>query len=206
MNCVELQQSLAEVEDGSSVEQRVHLSACPACTALVKELELIIAAAGELQAAEEPSPRVWNSIEIALRREGLIRPKHAGKALVPSFAARWGATRWLVPAAAILLLAVGIYLRRESAPNQLTQQASAVTPVASASDLDDADLLQEVADNAPAMRPQYEENLRRVNESIREAQSFVDQSPNDEEGRRLLMNAYHQKSMLFEMAMDRPLP
>jgi len=68
MNCVELQRSLAEVEDGSGVEQRVHLRTCPACSALVKELDLIIAAAGELQAAEEPSPRVWNSIEIALRR------------------------------------------------------------------------------------------------------------------------------------------
>ena len=43
MNCVELQQSLAEVEDGSSLEQRAHLRACPACSALVKELHLIVA-------------------------------------------------------------------------------------------------------------------------------------------------------------------
>jgi len=51
MNCVELQESLAEVEDANSLEQRAHLRACPACTALVRELDLIIAAAGELQAA-----------------------------------------------------------------------------------------------------------------------------------------------------------
>jgi len=206
MNCVELQQSLAEVEDGSSVEQRAHLRACTACTALVKELDLIIAAAGELQAAEEPSPRVWNSIEIALRREGLIRPQRVERLLVPSFATRWGAARWLVPAAAMLLLAVGIYMRRESQPNQLTQQASVATPVANASGLNDDELMQEVVDNAPAMKPQYEENLWRVNESIREAQGLVDDSPNDEEARRSLMDAYHQKSMLFEMAMDRSLP
>ncbi len=56
MNCVELQQSLAEVEDGSSAEQRAHLRACPECSALVRELNLIVAAAGQLQAAEEPSP------------------------------------------------------------------------------------------------------------------------------------------------------
>jgi hypothetical protein len=99
MNCVELQQSLAEVEDGSSLEQRAHLRACPACSALVKELHLIVAAAGELQAADEPSPRVWNSIEFALRQEGLIRPQ---RPLLPSFSARWGAARWLVPAAAML--------------------------------------------------------------------------------------------------------
>jgi hypothetical protein len=205
MNCVELQQSLAEVEDGSAVEQRDHLRSCPECSALVKELDLIIASAAELQAADEPSPRVWNSIEIALRQEGLIRPQPR-RAIVPSFSARWGAARWLVPAAAMLLLAVGIYVRREVLPTRLTQQASVIAPVTNASDQDDADLMQEVAANAPTMKTQYEENLRQVNASIRDAQGVVDESPNDEDARRSLMDAYQQKSMLFELAMDRSLP
>src|SRR5271163_2043523 len=98
MNCVELQQSLAEREDGSSVEQRAHLRACPACSALVSDLNLIAAAANQLQGADEPSPRVWNSIEIELRREGLIRPPRTSRPPLPSFGARWGAARWLVPA------------------------------------------------------------------------------------------------------------
>jgi hypothetical protein len=202
MNCVELQQSLAEAEDGSSLEQQAHLRACPACSTLVKELRLIVAAAGELQAADEPSPRVWNSIESALRQEGLIRPQ---RPLVPSFSARWGVARWLVPAAAMLLLALGIYMRREASPNQVAQRASVAVPVANPSDLNDADLMQEVVDNDPAMKTQYAENLRQVNESIRESQGVVDESPNDAEARRSLMDAYHQKSMLFEMAMDRSL-
>jgi hypothetical protein len=164
-------------------------------------LNLIVAAGGELQGADEPSPRVWNSIEFALRQEGLIRPQ---RALVPSFSARWGAARWLVPAAAMLLLALGIYMRRESLPNEVGHQASA--SVANPSDLNDDDLLQEVADNEPAMQTQYAENLRQVNQSIREAQGVVDESPNDVEARRSLMDAYHQKSMLFEMAMSRSLP
>jgi len=206
MNCVELQQSLAEVDDGSSPEQRVHLRGCAACSALVRELDLIIAAASELRAAEDPSPRVWNSIEIALRQEGLIRSQSARRSFVPSFATRWGAARWLVPAAAMLLLALGIYVRRELLPDQLSQRASVTVPAASPSDMDDADLMQEVAANSPAMKMQYEENLRWVNESIRDAQGLVDESPNDEDARRSLMNAYHQKSMLFEMAMDRSLP
>src|SRR5271157_3002810 len=129
MNCVELQQSLAEVEDGSTLEQRAHLRACPKCSALLKELRLIVATAGELQASDEPSPRVWNSIEIALRQEGLIRPQGADRRpLVPSFSARWGRARWLVPAAAMLLLAVGIYERRESLPQQNHQEAALVAP------------------------------------------------------------------------------
>ena len=206
MNCVELQHSLAEVEDGSTIEQRAHLMDCPACSALVKELDLIIEAAGRLQGADEPSPRVWNSITIALRQEGLIRPQREARPVASSFTARWGAARWLVPAAAMLLLALGLYVQHQSALTRLTQEASAVAPVARSSDLDDDDLMQEVAANAPAMKTQYQDSLRQVNDSIREAQGFVDESPNDQEARRSLMDAYHQKSMLFEMAMDRSLP
>jgi hypothetical protein len=105
----------------------------------------------------------------------------------------------------MLLLALGIYTRREASPNQVAQHASVAVPVANPSDLNDADLMQEVAANDPAMKTQYEENLRQVNESIRESQGVVDESPNDAEARRSLMDAYHQKSMLFEMAMDRSL-
>jgi hypothetical protein len=206
MNCVELQQSLAEVEDGGSSEQKAHLRTCPACSALLKELNLIVAAASQLQEANEPSPRVWNSIEFALRQEGLIRPPRAGRSLVPSFSTRWGAARWLVPAAAMLLLALGIYLRREALPDQVEHQARVAVAVGNPPDLDDADLMQEVADNDPAMKTQYAENLRQVNESIRDAQGLVDESPNDEDARRSLMDAYQQKSMLFKMAMDRSLP
>ena len=90
--------------------------------------------------------------------------------------------------------------------NRSVKQAAIVVPVANPSDLNDEDLMQEVADNDPAMKTQYEENLRRVNESIRDAQGVVDESPNDDEARRSLMDAYQQKSMLFEMAMDRSLP
>src|SRR5258708_39920159 len=104
MNCVELQQSLAEVEDGSSIDQRAHLRGCAACSALVGELDLIIAAAGELRAADEPSPRVWNSIEIALRQEGLIRPSRAGPPLGPSFIAARGGGRLAGPAGAVVLV------------------------------------------------------------------------------------------------------
>jgi hypothetical protein len=208
MNCVELRQSLAEVEDGSAWEQRVHLRSCPACAALVQDLDEIVAAAAEMRAADEPSPRVWNSIEFALRQEGLIRPQRAPSPITSSFSTRWGWARWLVPAAALLLLTLGLYMRQHFFPGQFSQPevAVVVAPGANSMGLEDDDLMQEVAANAPALKPQYEESLRTVNESIRDAQSAVDESPNDQEARRALMDAYQQKSMLFEMAMDRSLP
>jgi hypothetical protein len=201
MNCVELQESLADVEDGGAPEQSKHLETCPACAELLRELNLIIAGAAELQAADEPSPRVWNSIEIALRQEGLIRPQTHRGAVSSSHRAGWGG--WLLPVAAMLLLVVGVYELRESRI-QRQQEAMVVAPAPNLAGLNDDDLIQEVAANSPGMQGQYEENLRQVNDSIRDAQSTVDASPNDADARRSLMEAYEQKSMLFEMAMDRP--
>ena len=177
MNCVELQNSLAEVEDASTLEQRSHLMDCPECFALVQELDLIIEAAGHLQEADEPSPRVWNSIATAMREEGLVRPQRAERLQAASFGGHWGTARWLVPAAAMLLLALGLYVKQRSDPNQLAQrtaQSTVSVPVMKAGDMDDNYLIQEVADSSPAMRGQYEDNLRRVNQSILEAQGFVD--------------------------------
>src|ERR1700757_4117363 len=112
MTCVELQESLTENESASSPEQRAHLKNCPDCTALVADLLVIACAAGELRASHEPSPRVWNSIEIALRQEGLIKPQHSHHSLLPSFGSFWAWWRWLAPVAALLLIAVGIYVRQ----------------------------------------------------------------------------------------------
>jgi hypothetical protein len=213
MNCVELQQSLSEIEDGSSAEQRAHLKGCQECSALVAELHLIICGAAELRGAHEPSPRVWNAIEIALRQEGIIHPQRSGRSLLPSFDSRWGWARWVVPAAAVFLLSVGLYIRQHN-PFRQNTDASATTPAVktgSVSDggvggLNDDDLLQEVAQQSPALQAQYTDNLRRVNEYIQDAQKIVSANPNDEEARRSLMEAYQEKAMLFDLAMDRSLP
>src|SRR5579872_1267177 len=114
MTCVELRESLAEHEEGNRPEQRAHLQNCPECAALVGDLLVIACAAGELRAAHEPSPRVWNNIEIALRREGLIRPQHPRHSLLPSFDSSWGWPRWLALATAALLVTAGMYVRERA--------------------------------------------------------------------------------------------
>jgi hypothetical protein len=208
MNCVELQASLAEIDDGKSPEQRDHLKTCPACSALVTELILIASTAVELRAGDEPSTRVWESIETALRQEGVIRPQRANRSLLPSLSSRWGWARWMVPAAAALLITVGLYVRQHSLSRQL---ANNTAPTAALSDvetagLNDDDLLLEIAQQSPSLKSQYADNLRRVNQYIQDAKSVVAANPNDDEARRSLMEAYQQKAMLFELAMDRSLP
>jgi hypothetical protein len=214
MTCVELQQSLSENESGSSPAQQAHLKACPECSALVADLLLIVCTAGELRAAHEPSPRVWNSIQMALRQEGLIRPQGAGRSLLPSFSSSWGWARWALPVAAAVLLAVGISIRQHFvssaekagyAPPPVVSPGPSPNPDGEIAGLNDDDLMQEVAQQAPALQAQYTDNLRRVNEYIRDAKNNVAADPNDEEARRSLMSAYQQKAMLFELALDRSL-
>jgi hypothetical protein len=207
MNCVELQASLVEIEDGRSAEQRRHLKTCRQCADLVDELILIAATAVELRAVDEPGPHVWNSIESALRQEGIIRPQRANRSLLPSLGSHWGWARWMAPAAAVLLLTLGLYVRQHSPSHQLASNA----PPAPVSDLaiaglNDDDLLLEAEQQSPAIKAQFTDNLRRVNEYIQDAKNVVATNPNDEEARRSLMEAYQQKAMLFELAMDRSLP
>jgi hypothetical protein len=211
MNCVELKKSLVEIEDGSSAAQQAHLKTCMKCSALVAELKLIAASAATLRAAEEPSPRVWNSIEIALRQEGLIHAPRPARLFTPSPGGRWVWARWMAPIAASLLIAVGLYMRQHSSPVEVASNSA--PPIASehVSDLaiaglNDDDLLQEIAAQSPEMKAQYQDDLRRVNEYIHDAKDIVDADPNDAEARRSLMEAYQQKAMLFELAMDRSLP
>lgn len=207
MNCVELQASLVGIDDGRSAAQRDHLKNCLECSALLSELILISSAAVELRAADEPGPHIWKSIESKLREEGVIRPQRANRSLVPALGSRWGWVRWMAPAAAALLITVGLYVRQHSLVHRLARDTEAV----GASDLavaglNDDDLLLEIAQQSPAIKAQYADNLRRVNQYIQDAKSVVAANPNDDEARRSLMEAYQQKAMLFELAMDRSLP
>jgi hypothetical protein len=209
MTCVELQESLVENESGSSAEQRNHLRNCPDCAKLVAELLVIACSAGDLRAAHEPDPRVWKSIEASLRREGLIRPQRRSLSLLPSLGSQWSWARWLLPAAALLLVSLGIYLRQRSQTTDTAAQNVITVPVAvsdaAVAGLNDDDLLQEVGQQSPALQEQYADNLRHVNQYIQDAKNTVAADPNDEEARRTLMEAYEQKAMLFELALDRSL-
>jgi hypothetical protein len=55
---------------------------------------------------------------------------------------------------------------------------------------------------APEMRPAYESQLKAVNSYIHAAESYLKQNPGDEDARQHLIDAYEQKAMLYEMALD----
>ena len=209
MNCEEFELALPDVDDDPSIEQQSHLNSCSACAELVADLDAISQQAKLLGSSDEPSPRVWNFIEIALRQEGLIREQRSEPFLVSRRPPR-RRLEWLIPVAAMVLLMLGIVqYKRVSGPvaSRTPNAEMASSEIADAANIaDDQQLLEVVSRRAPAMRASYEANLRDVNSYIRDAEESVKIDPNDEQARRDLMNAYEQRSMVYEMALDRSLP
>jgi hypothetical protein len=206
MNCQEFQELLADILDGSAPGQEGHALHCETCASLHSDLKEISNVARMLRAHEEPSPRVWNSIEIALREEGLIRePLRSGPVLVTSRPNRWK-MGWLVPVAALLLVMTsGVAVYQRSA-KQNSARMETQTSIAQSAPTEDAELLQEVSDRAPSLRPTYAADLNNVNAYIQQAQASVRDDPNDQEAQHSLMQAYEQRSMIYELALDRSLP
>jgi hypothetical protein len=215
MTCNEFSQELPEFLEQGGKELQAHVDQCGACSAVVADLRAISTQARMLQELDEPSPRVWNSIEIQLRQEGLIRQQprpSTSRPSLPSLVRRWGRAAWLVPAAAAVLVGAFI-LGNPSKAGDPTAKAGdekapiilkASLPVAPMSD-DDEQVLRAVSQRVPLMTAAYESNLRNVNEYIRDAQETVNSNPNDEEAQRSLMDAYEQKSMLYDLALDHSL-
>ncbi len=130
MNCTEFQESLPEVlEGGRTPEQESHLKSCPLCSGLVADLEVIAREARQLQEVAEPSPRVWNSIEITLRQEGIIRDPQVGPSLVPSRPRPWSLA-WLAPVAALVLVGFGIMVYQRGPSPTLSARVETAIPAA----------------------------------------------------------------------------
>lgn len=213
MTCAEFQAVLPDILEGTgSAEQRAHLTGCSTCSDLVSDIHLISQQARLLRASDEPNQRVWNSLEIALRHEGLIREIKAEPPLTSGRAIPRWIFAWFLPATAAFLVTFGV-LRYEKpvAPPEVAQEAAPAPAVmesslAVAADLkDDNQLLEVLGSRSPSLRASYETELRRVNEYIRDAEQSARAHPGDEASQQYLMNAYEQKAMIYELAMDRPL-
>ena len=210
MKCQEFHELLPDMMEGkATAEQEAHRRSCVECADLASDLNFITQQALELRAADEPSPRVWNSIEIALRAEGLIRRPDSGLSVVPSPSRRWS-LGWLVPLAATFLVTFGVidyYNASRQTGGQAPLAVTSISPtqVARTVTPEDQKLLEELAVRAPATRAAYEASLQDVNAYIHDAEESAQNNPNDEEAQQSLVEAYAQKNMLYEMALDRSL-
>ena len=95
-----------------------------------------------------------------------------------------------------------------SAPEQLAQKSApparlAAPAAESEPSTEDQEFLSAVSTLAPSMRVSYENQLQAVNADIRETQAYVNQNPGDVDARQHLMDAYQQKALLYQIALDR---
>jgi hypothetical protein len=265
MTCSDVERLLPELLDGApdgvfppdsapfQAAFDIHVKSCPDCSDLVSDLKLIASEARQLEATEEPAPRVWLQIAAQLRAEGLIREPAAvpGRPiLVPASPRRQWSAWWLVPVAAGLLAAASYVVGHRPAPQMaerhtpptptVASPAPAVaaaaldnatpevhgtplvaathvpaeqpaphqphivkSPIESPSSAEDQQFLRAVSTGAPSMRATYENQLQAVNADIRETQDYVDRNPGDADARQHLMDAYQQKALLYQIALDR---
>lgn len=214
MNCAEFERLLPDMlESVPNAEQQAHLRTCAGCSDLVSDFNVISRQARLLSESEEPSPRVWNTIEATLRQEGLIHPPAPAES---SPFRRWSPL-WALPVAAALLFAFGVtrYHQLPTASRSSATPPAVSGPVTTASiagrsvlnlPKEDVQLLEVVTRRAPAMRGVYAADLQNIDAYIRDAEASAAAHPDDEEAQQYLMNAYDQKNMVYEMAMDRSLP
>lgn len=206
MNCVEFERVLPEFLEGSHTpEQRAHADSCPFCAGLVTDLNFISGEAGTLAGLEDPSPRVWHMLEAQLRSEGLIREPQVEPERASIFT-RWR-TAWLVPVAAALALAAGINLYHPfgAGDNVPVVNAPAVTTpnaVAMVSK-EDQQMMNTVVARVPTQQARYRADLDDANAFIRDAEQSLKDDPNDVYTQQMLINAYAQKQMLYDLAVDR---
>ena len=211
MTCVEFERVLADyLEGGHTPEQQAHLSSCPACASLLADLNFISSEARLLQDVEDPSPAVWNALEIQLRREGLIHDNEIRQASPASFSLaeffRRRRVAWLVPVAAALVMVAGLKLYRPSGAgdtNPVARVEAPAPPAAQPISIEDQQVLNTVAARFPAQQANYRKNMDDANSYIRDAEQSIKNDPNDVYSRELLINAYEQKQMLYNLAVDR---
>lgn len=199
MKCAEFQQVLPDIiETGGNAEQEAHLKSCQICSDLVADLRYIADAAKLLVPMEDPSPKVWDGIERALEKEGLVRPTGPGRRLLRSNSG--GTVPWfsILLATAALLGGTLVYQHRISGNEAGSASASLDTSFGQ----EDAQLLTAVSELSPDLRGIYEQNLRAVNSFISDAQVQVEKTPDDADARHLLMHAYEQKALMYQMAID----
>lgn len=211
MKCAEFQKALPEVlESGATAEEAEHLRSCPECSGLAQDLEAIAGQARLLAASAEPDARLWQRIQEAAEREGLLRPARPAADppaiwVFPRLA--WASPARLAAALVLLLLLSGALLYRNIGVKPVASPATvAVAPTtAPLMDANDQKILATVAEREPAARARYERNLRNVNAYIRDAKYNVAANPDDEDARDSLRQAYEQKALLYEMAMSRSM-
>jgi hypothetical protein len=210
MNCEEfVRQAEQWMEGDRRPEAREHAMACQRCRALVEELDSIRMVAPQLAADVAPPERLWTSIRAQLEREGLVRrprwtERAAGWIHVPARpVAALGAAALT---AALVLLTVGIHVRRPqppTGPQWLSSDQPELARVDTQLDHLERGAIRSFHSPNPAVREALRQNLMIIDHQIAMCEKTLEQAPSDENTRDYLYDAYQQKAELLNMMAER---
>jgi anti-sigma factor RsiW len=210
MQCNEfLRQAESWMDGQQDPAAAAHLQACPACAALVADLDAIHQSASVL-AEVEPPARVWVSLRNQLEVEGLIHEPAA----LPAVPARRRVFFGLRPAlASAYLAAVLVFggflayrggnlpglLPAESPANALGDDHGVMLELASLA----RQTAPEMHEHNPAVQAAYRQNLQIVDNAIAMCEKTIKEQPRNEMARDHLLSAYQQKAELLASMSER---
>ena len=187
-------------------EVAAHAAECGFCAALLGDLLLVQAGAGEIGGADPPA-RLWANVRARLIQEGLIRPSRNRAAWMEWFLRP-------VPAAgfAALLLCGSLVLRSTGHLPWNSHSSRAGTAPMTAS-MEDPRLEANVADMerafrdgsfnlSPRVKAAYEDGLNALNLEIQECRTSLSREPDNGLAREYLASAYNEKARVLASALE----
>lgn len=212
MNCEEFERGWQELEDSSEVSPHLekHRQECPACAEMAHDLQSIVQQARQMLPLENPPEGMWWQIRQQLESERVIQglPQRRFPASLPVLGWLQRLPTGLAYAAyaAVFLLALGVvYLQHNvftnaSGPPSLVSapQKTAVALAKMPSPAGDEAFRQLVNKIPPERRATYVTQFDRVNSSIEQLTTFVQEYPGDPFAQEQLFNAYEHRERLWE--------
>lgn len=189
---------------GEQQEVEQHLPRCAACREEVARLRELLTRAAALPRSIQPPHDLWAGIEARMNeaKGEEVRGKSAGEA-----AWFW---RGVLAAAAVMVLAVGIYRLAAPPSRPVPPPTASFLPVqgwqaVEADYIRAADeLAQTLAARRSRLSPQtvavVEQNLRIIDEAIHESREALARDPSNRELRQMLSDTYQQKLGLLRQA------
>jgi hypothetical protein len=218
--CREFDLNLSAYLEGESRPEVVrHAAACPFCSVILSDLELIRSEASSL-ALDEPPSSVWANVRAQLAAQGLIREQVSWRRWfawgnLEHTAAPLGALACLVIFSAVLLVPSASMDRSRTASWVSLKDRDAVAAhVLKVEDEDLASMVSNLekdfnarqASLAPTVKETYLQGLKSLDESISECRASVQQEPGNTLAREYLVAAYTQKAEVLAAALKYDVP
>jgi hypothetical protein len=218
--CRQFEIDLADYLEGESrPEVARHAEACPFCSVVLADLELLRSEARALP-MEEPPARIWSNVRAQLAAEGVIREQVSWRQWfslgnLQHAAAPLGALACLAIFGAILLVPTSSMDHAKTAGwLSLKDRDAAAARVLRVEDGELASMVSDLekdfnarqASLAPTVKDTYLQGLKSLDESISECRASVEQEPGNTLARQFLQAAYTQKAEVLAAALKYDVP